>query len=240
MTDSVSIIIPGYNEEKRILRTLTTLCRFCEEHMEQYEILFVDDGSTDHTREVVNEFNAPCLRPVRLAGNQGKGAAVKEGMLRAKGGYRFFTDADLPYELDAILTAMDLFHTSGCDIVVGARDLPGSVDRAGLSPLRKMASRVFSAITARVLEVEVRDSQCGFKGFTAHAAETLFSQSTIRGYAFDVEILALAGVLDLHICRVPVTLVENQGSRIRLARDGLSMLIDLMRLRARQRAWGGR
>jgi dolichyl-phosphate beta-glucosyltransferase len=228
--DSVSIIIPGYNEEKRILRTLNVLYRFCEENLEAYEVLFVDDGSTDHTWEVVNEFDAPSLRPVRLTRNRGKGAAVREGMLRAKGRYRFFTDADLPYDLEAFLTASELFRTSGCDMVVGARDLPGSLDRAGIDPLRKAASHAFSAIAARLLGLEIRDSQCGFKGFTAQAAENLFSRSTISGYAFDLEILSLARDLKLHICKLPVTLVENQGSKIHIARDGFSMLIDVLRI----------
>ncbi|MBW1674575.1 MAG: glycosyltransferase, partial [Deltaproteobacteria bacterium] len=122
--DSISIIVPGYNEEKRIYPTLRALSKFCEYCFERFEMVFVDDGSTDHTWEIVKGFPADHLKVIHLHQNRGKGHAVKQGMLLAKGQYRFFTDADLPYDLGCFLQSIEVFKSSRCDIVIGARDLP--------------------------------------------------------------------------------------------------------------------
>lgn len=234
-TDTISIIIPCYNEERRIATTLSSLVPFCTETFQRYEILFVDDGSTDRTWEMIRDFRDPSIRPLRLPGNLGKGAAVKAGMMEALGEYRFFTDADLPYDLSAFPSAMEEFRKGMCQVVMGSRDLPGSADRVGSRRGRKAASRVFSTLTGLALGTDIRDSQCGFKGFTARAAHALFSRSRIQGYAFDVEILVLARRLSLPVCRIPVILVQDYCSKIRLPADGPRMIADLMRICLRQR-----
>lgn len=239
-TDSISIIIPCYNEERRIATTIGSLVPFCTETFQRCEILFVDDGSTDRTWEMIRDLRNPLIRPLRLPGNLGKGAAVRAGMMEALGEYRFFTDADLPYDLSAFPSALAEFRKGACQVVMGSRDLPGSEDRVGAGRARKAASRVFAALTGLALGTDIRDSQCGFKGFTARAARDLFSRSRIRGYAFDVEILVLARQLSLPVCRIPVTLVQNYGSKIRLPADGLRMIADLMRICLRQRTVGSR
>jgi dolichyl-phosphate beta-glucosyltransferase len=227
----ISIIIPCHNEERRVEASMARLSRYCEERFQSHEILVVDDGSTDRTWEVVQGMRGRRVRAIHLPRNRGKGAAVRAGMLEAGGALRFFTDADLPYHLSAFSSAIDLFHTSKCDLVIGARDLPGSLDSAGTSRARKTASRIFSVLTGLLLGADVRDTQCGFKGFTERAAKTLFRRSTIDGFAFDVEILTLAKGLGFPICRMPVTLVVNQDSSISLPRDGLTMLREVIRVR---------
>jgi dolichyl-phosphate beta-glucosyltransferase len=234
----VSIIIPCYNEERRITTTLHSLVQFCSETFPRYEILLVDDGSTDRTWEIIQDLRNPSIGPLRLRRNQGKGAAVRAGMLEARGEYRFFTDADLPYDLSAFLSAMAEFRKGPCQVVAGSRDLPGSADRVGAGRTRKSASRVFSTLTGLALGTDIRDSQCGFKGFTARASHALFSRSRIQGYAFDVEILVLARSLHLPVCRIPVTLVKDYYSKIRLPKDGLRMIADLVRICLRHRAAG--
>ena len=232
---SVSIIIPCYNENSRIAGSLQKLGQFCEEQLKEYEIILVDDGSTDGTWETVRAFKLFPVRSIRFDRNRGKGAAVKAGMLEAKGTYRFFTDADLPYHLSAFSSAMEMFESTGCDLVLGSRYLPGSEDRAGTNVVRKMASRIFSSLAGRMFGIDIRDSQCGFKGFTDRAAEALFSRCFTSGFAFDVEILSLAKNLGLKICRTPVILVDNDQSSIRLPRDGIAMLWQLMKIRIRQK-----
>jgi dolichyl-phosphate beta-glucosyltransferase len=230
----ISIIIPCYNEDRRIGPSLAKLGRYCEETFDSCEILVVDDGSTDDTWEIIRKMDSR-VKAIRLPWNSGKGAAVKAGMLEAGGQYRFFTDADLPYDLPAFSSAVDRFHASGCDLVIGARDLPGSLDTAGTNLSRKPASRIFSGVADLLFGIDIHDTQCGFKGFTGPAAVDLFSRCSTRGYAFDVEILTLARCRGFRVCRVPVNLVENDHSAIFLPRDGLAMLWQLMLIYLRTR-----
>jgi dolichyl-phosphate beta-glucosyltransferase len=230
LPDFISIIIPGYNEEKRIAPSLTALSAFCEQHLETYEIVFVNDGSTDNTREIVESLATPFLRTIHLESNQGKGYAVRTGMLEARGDHRFFTDADLPYDLNAFPEAIRIFRATQCDVVAGARDLPESADQSSQSLLRKLTSKFFSVLVRFLLNVDIKDTQCGLKGFTAAAAEKLFSQSSIKGYAFDVELFLLAGGNNLHVSKIPVTLVRSGDSKIRMRVDVLLMVRDILRL----------
>ena len=227
----ISIVIPAFNEQARILSSLRSLGRFCDTHFEHYEIVCVDDGSTDHTWDLITGAKEiPALRPLRLNQNKGKGHAVGRGMLNAAGEFRFFTDADLPYHPQAFELAMDAFDSHACDIVCGDRNL--SESRAGVRvySARRVAGRIFAAVVKIVMGVDASDTQCGFKGFTASAAEKIFSRLNTCGYAFDVEIFVLARQLRLDVCRVPVTLIQQAGSKIRLIRDPFWMLVDLLRL----------
>ncbi len=236
LPDFVSIVIPGYNEEKRIFPTLKALSGFCEDNFEMYEIIFVDDGSTDKTPAIVKGFSsAPCLRVIHIAKNQGKGYAVRQGMLSARGRYRFFTDTDLPYGLGCFLSAIKVFDSYGCDMVVGARKPPQSCDTSGLSRIRRTGGSIFSAIANRLLKIDIRDTQCGFKGFTDDTARRIFARCIVDRYASDVEIFVLARHLNLNIRQVPVTLVRSQYSKIRLMRDPFVMLADTLRLHLRHR-----
>lgn len=229
--DTVSIVIPAYNEEKRILPSLKVLTAFCESNFCYYEIICVDDGSTDKTWNLISQIkNDPFLKILRLPKNMGKGYAVKHGMLHAGGRFRFFTDADLPYSLDAFVIALKTFNTKECDLVTGARELAGSSygSKAGL--VRRISGQIFSAIATRLVKMDVSDSQCGFKGFTDYAAQRIFSKLQISGYAFDVEIFALAHAWNMKVCKIPVTLVKNDGSGIRLAKDPFYMFFDLLKI----------
>ena len=238
ISEYISIIIPGYNEERRIGKTLDRLLPFCDRHFDRYEIVFADDGSTDRTVEIVSRYaGSRKVRIVRIPKNAGKGNAVREGMLQASGDYRFFTDADLPYAPESFLDAIDAFNRFRCDMIAGARNLPTSRDASGLGLSRQIGGRVFSVISNFFLHIDVKDTQCGFKGFTAGAAEGIFSRLTVAGYAFDVEIFMLAGKFGHRICKIPTTLVQSRGSKIKLIRDSAHMLIDILRLYGR---YGGR
>jgi dolichyl-phosphate beta-glucosyltransferase len=240
LPDFISIVIPAYNEEKRIARSLQALSAFCEEHFERYEIVFVNDGSTDKTRETVESLSIPFLRTILLESNQGKGYAVRTGMLQSRGDFRFFTDADLPYDLKAIPDAIGIFHTTQCDGVAGARDLPESSDQSSQTLFRKLTSKGFSALVRFLLKVDTKDTQCGFKGFTAETAEKIFPRSSLKGYAFDVELFLLARTSDLKICKVPVNLIERHHSKVRISLDAPMMFWDVVKLYARYKVHGAR
>lgn len=232
--DFVSIVIPAYNEEKRILLSLKVLTAFCESHFRNYEIICVDDGSIDRTWDLILQIrNDPFLKILRLPKNRGKGYAVKHGMLHAGGRFRFFTDADLPYSPDAFIIALKTFNTKGCDLVTGTRKRTGSSYGLKSGVVRRVAGWIFSAIATRLVKMDVSDSQCGFKGFTDYTAQKIFSELQIPGYAFDVEIFALAHAWNMKICKIPVTLVKNDGSGIRLARDSFYMFFDLLKIARR-------
>jgi len=160
---------------------------------------------------------------------------VKYGMRHARGQFCFFTDADLPYHLDAFINAMRAFDTKGCHVVTGARELPDPSQGTKVGAVRRTAGRIFSAMATRLVKMDVCDSQCGFKGFTACAAQRIFSRLQITGYAFDVEVFALARAFDLKVCSIPVTLVKYDGSKIRLVRDSFCMLFDLLKLARREK-----
>jgi len=234
--DPLSIVIPAYNEAGRILPSLKTLGDFCRDRSSGFEIICVDDGSSDNTWELLSGLNdMPFVKPVRLAENHGKGFAIGQGLQHAGGRFLFFTDADLPYHLEALDAAMNAFYREKCDMVAGARELSDPQGQLKVGQARSIASRVFSGLVARLFKLEVRDTQCGFKGFSRPAAQQIFSQLNVSGYAFDVEVFILAQRLGLKICRIPVTLVEQAGSRISLTRDPIIMLYDLIRLALRER-----
>lgn len=234
--DPISIVIPAFNEAGRILPSLETLIAFCRDRFTAFEIVCVDDGSSDGTWEIISGFSgAPFVQALRLSKNRGKGFAIRQGIEQARGSFLFFTDADLPYRLEALDSAMAAFHEQRCDLVVGARELSDPMRRLNVGPARGVASRVFSVLVKRLFDLEIRDTQCGFKGFRCGAAQKIFSRLSINGYAFDVEIFILAQRLGLKVCRIPVLLTEGIGSSIRLTRDPLLMLLDLMRLAMRER-----
>ncbi len=236
-TDSVSIVIPAYNEQQRIVSSLKSLSKFCEDHFEEYEILCVDDGSTDRTWDQISRQtdSHPGIKALSLPYNKGKGYAVKHGMLKARGRFRFFTDADLPYCLDAFILAMEAFYLEDSDIVTGARDLNPGDDGLDVGMWRKAAGRAFSAITHYMVRLNVRDSQCGFKALTDEAAIKLFSLLKTNGYAFDVELFTLARLMNMKISKIPVILVKQVGSKIRLPIDPLFMFLDLIKIAIRVR-----
>ena len=239
ISDYISIIIPCFNEERRILETLKTLFSFCKSNFEQFEIIVVDDGSTDPTWTIVNSLHdCPFFHVMRNAENKGKGYAVREGMLAARGHYRFFTDADIPYGTEFFLKALKRLRNPKCDMVIGSRDLPESWVQARVRWIRKISSRLFSVIVNIFLHIHIKDSQCGFKGFTAKSAHQIFSHLTIDGFAFDVEIFILAKELGLSIEKLPVTLITNQHSKVRLTSDPFRMIIDILKLSWRQ--WNSR
>ena len=234
----LTVIIPAYNEEKRLPWTLAQLAVFLSEWGVDYRILVVDDGSTDRSAALTRDLGPQCST-LRLTPQGGKGRAVRTAMLRATGRVLAFTDADLPFKLTALRQGYQWIQQGACDVVFGARDIEGAENLARRRLLRRMATFVFREIVRRMVSHEVTDTQCGLKLFSRRAALDIFARATINGFAFDAEVVMLTERLGLPFRRVPVALVNEFSSTLSLRRNALPMLLDVLRLRLRDRAGGG-
>ncbi|MGH7340796.1 MAG: glycosyltransferase [Candidatus Rokuibacteriota bacterium] len=230
----VSLIVPAYNEAERLPGRLRALGEFVATRSWRLEVLVVDDGSADRTAAAAAAESTAALkvRVVSLGVNRGKGAAVKRGVAEAGGGCVAFVDADHPYAFDAFDLALDRL-SGGADVVIGGRDLPGSRVPDDYDRMRALSTRVYSVVANRLAVRGIPDTQCGFKWFRAAVAKPLFERVTLTGFAFDVELLALAQRWALRIDRIPVELTHFHGSKVRLARDAPRMFWDLLTINRR-------
>jgi dolichyl-phosphate beta-glucosyltransferase len=228
---SLSVVIPAFNEEKRLPSTLATVLPFLRRRGETFEVVVVDDGSTDRTVEVA-QAAGPEVRVLKNPGNRGKGYSVRNGMLNAVGAWRLMTDADLstPIEdLDTLKAALD----GNAQIAIASRAIAGANVVKHQSMARETSGRFFNLIV-RVLHLPgVKDTQCGFKLFSAAAAEAAFRDSKLDGFAFDVEALVLARRAGFGIREVAVTWRNDEQTRVSFGR-GLTAFVDLFRLKFRR------
>lgn len=229
----LTIVVPAFNEELRLPATLDGLATYLDPWGVDYRVLVVDDGSQDGTAQLARRWG-PRFSTISQV-NSGKGAAVRNGILRATGRVVAFTDADLPYDLDALRVAYHLINARQCEVVFGARDLKESTVLAPRRFLRTLAHQVFSGFVQQLISREVTDTQCGLKIFSRRAANEIFSRTTIDGFAFDAEVVFLTSRLSLPFRRIPVTLINEYASTISLTRHALPMVWDVVKLRWRAR-----
>ncbi len=235
-----SLVIPAYNEAERLPPYLASIRAYLTTTFpDAHEVLVVDDGSTDGTRELVAGLGKqwPALRLVCHAGNQGKGAAVRTGMLAACGAIRLFADADgaTPIaEESRLRAALD----AGADVAVASRWARAAGVTRRRDPVRGLIGWLFKTGVRVLLPVPVHDTQCGFKMFRQAAAEHLFSQSQENGYVFDLELLILARQRGYRVAEVGVNWTEIPGSKLKMSRDWRTILAGVWRIRSRLRARG--
>jgi dolichyl-phosphate beta-glucosyltransferase len=226
----LSVVIPAYNEAERLPPTLLAVRRFLDAGRRPYEILVVDDGSRDATAARAREAGGPGLSVLVNEKNRGKGHAVRRGMLAAAGQLRLMTDADLstPIELlPRLLARLDEGH----DIAIGSRALPDSRVEVRQPFYRESLGRFFNLLVRLLALPGLRDTQCGFKLFTAEAARVAFAPARLHGFSFDVETLYIARRRGLKIAEVPVTWRNDAATRVGLGR-GAAAFLDLVRIRA--------
>lgn len=229
---SVSIIIPAYNEAYRLPRTLENVVRYLQTKPFPFEIIVVDDHSTDGTPEILQQLQGRWrqLKVLRNDRNRGKGYSVRRGVLEAQHDYVLFTDSDLSTpitEMDRLLGTLE----AGYDLAIGSRAVDPQLARAGQPRLRRLLGTLFALLTRLSLGLPYRDTQCGFKAFVRRQARPLFEAQRIEGFGFDPEVLFLAGRAGLRCAEVGVVWRHDPDSRIRLWRDGRRMLVDLLRVR---------
>lgn len=226
----VSIIIPAYNEEKRLPDTLRKILKFISSKRISAEIIVVDDGSRDNTSGIVSAMKNPKVRLVKNPKNMGKGFSVQNGIKNAKGDVLLFTDADLSTPIKHI-TEFLAYHKEGYDVVIASRDLVESKVIVPQSHFREFGGKVFNLMVRIVTGLPVHDTQCGFKSFTKKAAKAIFSRQTIPGFGFDAEILFIAYSLKLQIKESAVEWYNDPGTKVSFFRDSIRMFAELFKIR---------
>ncbi|HHY44337.1 MAG TPA: glycosyltransferase family 2 protein [Firmicutes bacterium] len=226
----ITLVIPFYNEEAVLERTVEEAESYLKSIFGDFELILVDDGSTDSSLEIAREHEKAGVRVLTYAPNRGKGYAVRMGMLSARGDVVFFCDADLSYGLEVLKPAYDKIASGSCDVLVGSRNMEPDAYKS-YPILRKVASRVFVMGVNAVLRLGVSDSQCGFKGFTRDAAQQVFGCAKVNGFAFDIEALYLARQMGLRIEEMPVRLLVHSGSKVNVLWDSLRMMRDVFKVR---------
>ncbi|KKU93445.1 MAG: hypothetical protein UY53_C0012G0023 [Parcubacteria group bacterium GW2011_GWA2_50_10] len=227
----LSVVIPAYNEEKRLPKTLRAAHDYLSRQGYAYEILVVSDGSKDRTREVVEEMTKeiPHLRVMGEQENHGKGYSVRQGMLAAQGEFRLFMDADNATSVDQV-EKMWPELARGYEVIIGSRDIAGANIAVPQPWWRRRLGDVFNLIVQILSGLwGIWDTQCGFKGFSAKAAEGIFSRAVVNAWAFDVEVLVIAKKLGYAIREVPVRWMNDPSSKVKFS--GMAkMLLEVLQI----------
>jgi dolichyl-phosphate beta-glucosyltransferase len=228
----LSVVVPAFNEERRLASTLEALRTHLATQPWDWEVRVVDDGSQDGTVGIAEKFALDDPRIVlQREPHRGKGGAVKAGLMAARGDYRFICDADLSMPIAEIARFLPPTLT-GFDVAIGSRE-GQAARRIGEPVYRHVMGRLFNHVVQGLALPGIADSQCGFKMFTAEAVAAIFPFVTVDGWAFDVEALAVARARGLRIVEVPIEWHYREESQVRMMRDGVGMLRELLRIRAR-------
>jgi glycosyltransferase involved in cell wall biosynthesis len=230
----LSLIIPAYNEEKRLSQTLEQTARFLQTQDYTYEVILVENGSTDQTFELAQEFSAKqaSFRVFHLDKN-GKGRAVRHGMLAARGQFRFMCDADLSMPIEELSQFLPP-NFPDTDIVIASREAPGAV-RYNEPDHRHIGGRLINWVIRLLALPGIQDTQCGFKNFRADVAEDLFSCQLMDGWSFDIELLYIAKSRGYKIKELPIPWYYSEQSHVSPVKDALRMIWDIFKIRLNAR-----
>ncbi len=228
----LSVVIPAYNEEKRIGRSLKKINAYLSKQSYLYEIVVVDDGSTDGTSELVRRIaqRIPCIRLLENGINRGKGYSVRKGVLSCRGQLIIFSDADLSTPIEE-LDKLKMWIETGHDIAIGSRALPESDIVLPQPWYRQGMGKIFNRLVRLLAVTEIKDTQCGFKLFRREVARFLFERQTIDGFGFDAEIIFMARNSGYMVREVPVRWINSPNSRVHILKDPFLMLRDLVIVR---------
>ena len=229
-----SLVIPMYNESLIAADAVKTFSEHMAAAFEDWELIFVDDGSADTCAEPVKEAHEKDAR-VRLVSyqpNRGKGYAVRQGVLAATGDYIMFTDCDNAYGTDAVTRLAETLTKTGADIVVGSRNLSKD-GYDGYTWIRKVASKTYLKFIGLMAGFKLSDSQCGIKGFRHDAAKKIFRNCEVDRFAFDLEVIMIATKIGYKIAEMPVKIINHRESTVNLLQDATRMLRDVKKMKKR-------
>jgi len=229
---SYSIVIPAYNEGARLGATLERVLAYVSQQGEETEVIVVNDGSRDNTADIVRQFAAsnPVLRLVENPANRGKGFSVRNGILHARARVVIFSDADLSSPIEELPKLLKPLK-QGADIAIGSRWLQSDLQTQRQPLHRQLFGRIFNLLLRTTLGLQFKDTQCGFKAFTAEAAQTIFPLQHIERWGFDPEILFLARKFGFKVREVPIAWGHSGGTRINPLVDGSRMFMEMLRIR---------
>jgi glycosyltransferase involved in cell wall biosynthesis len=229
----ISIVIPAYNEERRLPRSMERIGAYLKKRAWDGELIVVDDGSTDRTAQIVTEWQKqiPTLRLVQNGANRGKGFSVRHGMLESRAPIAIFTDADLSSPIEEADKLLGVLGGGRYDVAIGSRAVDRRLIRVHQSRIREIAGIVFNRVVQLITGLKILDTQCGFKAFVLKTMKPVFLQQRIEGFGFDPEILFLAKQHGLRIVEVPVEWAHDADSRVRMLRDSLRMMRELLQIR---------
>ncbi len=231
---SLSVVIPAYNEARRLPPYLQSVVAYLNGRGLAYEILIVDDGSTDETAALIEQAGAQhrAIRLIRLSRNSGKGAAVRAGMQAAQGALQLFADADGATPIQE-LERLEAAIKNGADLAIGSRTLASRDHRYRVQARihRTLLGNLFNRIVRLLGIRDINDTQCGFKLFRQSVAQDLFSVARIDGYGFDLELLYIAQHRGYRIAEIPINWTDQPGSKVRVLRDGLAMVREMLAVR---------
>lgn len=232
-TLDLSIVIPAYNEEGRLPKTLDSVFSYLQARPYRAEIIVVDDGSSDRTSEIVSACRQkyPALRLLSNIGNRGKGFSVRHGMLEARGEIALFTDADLSTPIEEADKLLAALREQGYDGAIGSRALDRSLIEVHQSVIREQAGIFFNRLVRCIMGIEFSDTQCGFKAFRMERARVIFEQQRVERFGFDPEILFLAKRMGLRVAEVPVRWSHDAATKVNVAADGIRMFLELLLIR---------
>ena len=226
---NLSLIVPAYNEGKVLKKNLLKVIDYLQDKKYSWEIVVVDDGSSDNTFSIADSLSKKGVKAYKLSANQGKGGALKEGFDKASGDYLIFMDADLSVPLKNI----DLFLKSlkKYDVVIGSRRVKGANIVVHQPVIRESMGKVFTILTKLVTGTNLADYTCGFKGFKKESGKKIFENSLVKRWSYDAEIMFLAHKYGYGINQIPVEWFNRIDSRVRLSDAVVTSFLDLIKIR---------
>ena len=232
-TLDLSIVIPAYNEEGRLPKTLDCIVAYLQTRPDRAEIIVVDDGSSDGTAKVAIAYQQKysALRLLSNNENRGKGFSVCHGMLEARGEISLFTDADLSTPIEEADKLFASLREQGFDAAIGSRAVDRSFIEVHQSVIREQAGIFFNYMVRWIMGIEFSDTQCGFKAFRRERTRIIFEQQRIERFGFDPEILFLAKRNGLRVAEIPVRWSHNSATKVNVVADGIRMLLELLLIR---------